>query len=133
MLLSWNPSNTGLVTFFLSFDYCRLSSNTKSFQFAFFLHRERRSQLLLLIFSDAHKIANMSTKTKITSFIFFIFSISLNSVSSLHVTDLPQVPDDGGKLWVVLAAGEHGIDVVDVPKSVNSHVKYPFHSKNSWQ
>jgi len=56
----------------------------------------------------AHKMAKMWTKTNLIIFLFLVFTIS---VSSLHVNDLPQVPEDGGKLWVVLAAGEHGIDI----------------------
>jgi hypothetical protein len=48
----------------------------------------------------------MSTKIFIS--VFLVFTISSESVSGFLLTDLPPVPEDGGKLWVVLAAGEEG-------------------------
>ena len=36
---------------------------------------------------------------------FIAVAICCNFVSSFLVTDLPPIPEDGGKLWIVLAAG----------------------------
>jgi hypothetical protein len=37
--------------------------------------------------------------------VFIALAICFNFVSTFLVSDLPPVPEDGGKLWIVLAAG----------------------------